>query len=66
LNITSTEMQEMSVWAFIRNHRYVINDWTLDSLMLINYRWREYPVHIAIKDWKVLAMLHEIKKYGSL
>ena len=66
LNITSTEMQEMSVWAFIRNHHYVINDWTLDSLILINYRWREYPVHITIKEGKVLAMLHEIKKYWTL
>ena len=59
-------MQEMSVVAFIRNHRYVINDWILDSLILINYRWREYPVHTTIKDGKVFAMLHESKKYWSL
>ena len=66
LNVTNTEMQEMMVGAFLRNHHYVINDWTLDSLLLINYRWKEYPVHTIITEWKVFAMLHERKKYGSL
>ena len=66
LDINSNEMQEMSVVAFLEWHHFVVNDWIFDSMVLIQHRWKEYPVHTIIKDGKVCAMLHEIKKYGSL
>ena len=66
LNLNSKEMQEISVVAFLKDYYYAINDWTLDSIMLINYRWKEYPVHTIVKDWKVLAVLHEGKLYWNI
>ena len=66
LNTNSNQMQEMSVIAVLREHHFIANDWSFDSIVLINYRWREFPVHTIIKDGKVFAMLHESKKYWSL
>lgn len=66
LNINSQEMHEMSVIAFLREQHFIANDRSFDSIVLIHYRWREFPIHTIIKDWKVFAMLHESKKYGSL
>jgi hypothetical protein len=56
----------MSVMAFLREQHFIANDWSFDSIVLIHYRWKEYPVHTIIKDGKVFAMLHERKKYWSL
>ena len=66
LDINSKEMSEMSVVAFLREQHFIANDWSFDSIILIHYRWKEYPVHTIIKDGKVFAMLHERKKYWSL
>ena len=66
LNINSQEMHEMSVIAFLREQHFIANDRSFDSIVLIHYRWREFPIHTIIKDLKVFAMLHESKKYGSL
>ena len=66
LDVNSNEMHEMSVIAFLREQHFIANDWSFDSIVLIHYRWKEYPVHTIIKDGKVFAMLHEHKKYWSL
>jgi len=66
LDITNKEMQEMSIIAFLKEQHFIANDWSFDSIVLIHYRWKEYPVHTIIKDGKVFAMLHEKKKYGSI
>lgn len=66
LNINSQEMHEMSVIAFLKEQHFIANDRSFDSIVLIHYRWREFPVHTIIKDWKVFAMIHESKKYWSL
>ena len=66
LNVNSKEISEMSALAFLREHHFIANDRSFDSIVLIHYRWREFPVHTIIKDWKVFAMLHESKKYWSL
>ena len=66
LNINSKEMQEMSIVAFLREQHFIANDWSFDSIVLIHYRWKEYPIHTIIQDGKVFAMLHERKKYWSL
>ena len=50
LNINSNEMHEMSVTAFLRGHHFIANDWSFDSILLIHYRGREFPVHTIIKD----------------
>ena len=66
LEINNDEMQEMSIVAFLRDHHLAINDRIFDSIVLINYRWKEYPIHTIIKDWKVIALLHESEQvYGS-
>ena len=66
LDLNSNEMPGMSVAAFLEWHRFIVNDWIFDSIVLIHHRWKEYPVHTTIKDGKVYAILHEIRKYGSL
>ena len=66
LNINSNEMQEMSIIAFLKEQHFIANDWTFDSIILVYYRWKEFPVHTIIKDGKVCAMIHESKKYGNL
>ena len=66
LEINNDEMQEMSIVAFLRDHHLAINDQIFDSIVLINYRWKEYPIHTTIKDWIVIALLHESGQvYGS-
>lgn len=66
LEINNDEMQEMSINAFLRDHHFETNDRVFDSIVLINYRWKEYPIHTTIKDWKVIALLHESGQvYGS-
>ena len=43
-------MEEMSIVAFIRNQHFAIDDWVFDSIVLVNYRGKQYPVHTIIKD----------------
>ena len=59
LDITSSEMNEMSVTAFMPNHYFSVDAWEFNSLIIMNYRWREHPVHLNIKDWIVTAFLRQ-------
>ena len=59
LDSTSSQMREMSVTAFMPNHYFAVDAWEFNSLIIINYRWREHPVHLNIKDWIVTAFLRQ-------
>lgn len=59
LSLTSEEMQEMTISNFLWNQHFVVNEWSFDSLVIIHYKRKEYPVHTNIKDGKVLALLQE-------
>jgi hypothetical protein len=49
----------MTVTAFMPNHYFPIGAWEFNSLIIMNYRWRENPVHLNIKDWVVMAFLRQ-------
>ena len=59
LDLTSSEMQEMVAKAFIANHHFVVEGWEFNSLIILQYRWKEIPIHINIKDGVVIAFLHQ-------
>ena len=59
LNLTSTEMQEMTITAFFPYHYFAIGERTLNSLIIMNYRWKEHPVHLDINDGRVIAFLRQ-------
>ena len=59
LDSTSSQMREMSVTAFMPNHYFAVDAREFNSLIIINYRWREHPVHLNIKDWIVTAFLRQ-------
>ena len=58
LSLNSSEMNEMVVSTFIPNHRFLVDGREFTSLMIIQYRWKEYSVHLKIKDGIVTALLH--------
>jgi len=59
LDLTSSEMQEMSVKAFMSNYHFVVEGREFNSLVILQYRWRETPIHVNIKDGVVMAFLHQ-------
>lgn len=59
LDSTSTEMDEMTVTAFMPNHYFAVDGWEFNSLIIMNYRWKEHPVHLNIKEWIVTAFLRQ-------
>lgn len=60
LDLTSSEMSEMTVTAFMPNHYFSIDDaWEFNSLIIMYYKWREHPVHLDIKNWRVMAFLRQ-------
>lgn len=59
LDLTSAEMKEMTVSAFIPNHYFSVGGREFNSLIIVQYRWRENPVHTHIKSWTVTAFLHQ-------
>ena len=59
LDLTSTEIWEMTVKAFLPSHYFSVEWWEFNSLIILQYRWRENPVHVNIKDWVVMAFLHQ-------
>lgn len=59
LDLNSSEMSEMTVTAFMPNHYFAVDAWEFNSLIIMNYRWRENPVHLNIKDWIVTAFLRQ-------
>lgn len=67
LDLKNEEMDEMTITWFLRNKHFTVNDWSFDSILMIYYRWKEYFVHINLKDGKVLALLQEeARQYRSL
>ena len=59
LDITMAEMQEMTITAFFPYHYFAIGERTLNSLMIIHYRWKEHPVHLDINNGRVIAFLRQ-------
>ena len=59
LNLTSSEMEEMVVKSFLPNHYFSVEWWEFNSLIILQHRWKETPVHVRIKDGVVLAFLHQ-------
>ena len=59
LDLSSSEMDEMTVTAFMPNHYFAVDERDFNSLIIMNYRWREHPVHLNIKDWIVTAFLRQ-------
>jgi len=59
LDLTNSEMGEMTVTAFMPNHYFAVDEWEFNSLIIMNYRWREHPVHLNIKEWIVTAFLRQ-------
>jgi len=59
LDSTSSQMDEMTVTAFMPNHYFAVDGWEFNSLIIMNYRWREHPVHLNIKEWIVTAFLRQ-------
>lgn len=63
LDLTSSEINEMTVSAFMPNHYFSADGWEFNSLIIIQHRWKENPVHLNIKDWIVMAFLHQDNYY---
>ena len=59
LDLTSSEIQEMSVKAFMSNYHFVVEWREFNSLIVLQYGWREIPIHVNIKDGVVMAFLHQ-------
>ena len=59
LDLQSSEISEMSVTAFMPNHYFEVEWWTFNSLVILRYKWREHPVHLDIKDGRVIAFLRQ-------
>ena len=59
LDLTSSEMDEMTVKAFLPNHYISVEWWDFNSLIILQHRWKENPVHVNIKDGVVIAFLHQ-------
>lgn len=59
LDLTSTEMQEMTITAFFPYHYFAIGERTLNSLIIMHYRWKEHPVHLDINNGRVIAFLRQ-------
>ena len=59
LDLTSSEIGEMAVKAFLPNHYFSIEWWDFNSLIILLHRWVENPVHVNIKDGVVMAFLHQ-------
>lgn len=59
LDLQSSAMEEMSVTAFMPNHYFEVEGWTLNSLIILHYQWKEHPVHLDIKDGRVIAFLRQ-------
>ena len=59
LDLTSTQMDEMTVKAFLPNHYFSVEWWDFNLLIILQYRWKENPVHVNIKDGVVIAFLHQ-------
>ena len=65
LNLTCREMQDMIVSSLITNHYFVANERTFDLVLMLRYMWKEYPIHLNLKDWKVLALLQDEEEWNS-
>lgn len=59
LDLTSSEMSEITVSAFMPNHYFSVDGWEFNSLMILQHRWKENPVHLNIKDGIVISFLHQ-------
>jgi len=59
LDLTSSEMQEMMVKAFMSNQHFVVEWREFTSSIILLYNWKEHPVHINIKDGIVIAFLRQ-------
>lgn len=59
LDLTSSEMGEMSVKAFLSNHHFPVEWWEFNLLIVLQHRWKEHPVHVNIKDGIVMAFLQQ-------
>ena len=59
LDLTSSEMNEMSVTAFMPNHFFAVDEREFNSLIIMNYRWKEHPVHLDINNGRVIAFLRQ-------
>ncbi len=57
LNLSSTDMQDMMIASLVSNHYFIANERTFNFVLILRYMWKEYPVHLNLKDWKVLALL---------
>ena len=61
LNLKAEDMDEMRVIDFVHDDHYAVGEWVFDSLVFLEFREKEYIVHTSLKDWKVMALLHEHK-----
>lgn len=65
LDLTSAEIENMVVKAFLPNHYFSIEWWEFNSLIILLHRWKEHPVHMNLKDGVVMAFLHQ-DHYNSM
>jgi hypothetical protein len=49
----------MTVTAFMPNHYFAVDGWEFNSLIIMNYRWKEHPVHLDINNGRVIAFLRQ-------
>jgi len=59
LDLTSSEIGEMAVKAFLPNHYFSIEWWDFNSLIILLHKWVENSVHVNIRDGVVMAFLHQ-------
>ena len=59
LDLKAEDMDEMTVFDFCHNHYFSVNERVFDSLVFIMYKEKEYVVHTALKDGRVMALMHE-------
>lgn len=59
LDLKAEDMNEMTVFDFCHNHYFSVNERVFDSLVFIMYKEKEYVVHTALKDGRVMALMHE-------
>lgn len=58
-DLTSAEMGDMIVKAYLPNHYFSVEWRDFTSLIIAQYRWKEVPVRVNIKDGVVIAFLHQ-------
>ena len=59
LNLTSNDMKDMKIVKFDPHKHFSVDEWEFSSLLTLWYKWKDYRVHIQVKNGAVVALLKE-------